>query len=752
MSDVLGGLSCLHSKGTKTWLNISLTLSNGIWVGQRAAGAHWTAIFTPAMLPVACLCLLLAGLTIAELLRAPHIGGRFDIVEGQAVYVTADGRYLTQPRLSGSKACPLPSVALAPGDISPDLKLFDPGYSQAAAVRQSRLRCLLTPDAIVTGVDQGKERAVRLGVRPRVTGDIGVSSWGLILISLVAALVSGWVWSLRTGETATRLFAVNGASFMVCFLIQAIFKAAGPGHDPRLLEGLYLINELSNQIFFLSLAALFLLYPVRLLSGWRVWLLPAVFAVYTALVIAMPDRIMTLSLGFTLLELLATIGLIGVQWWATRRRPGDRAALTWLALSVFVGAGLWIVALLVAEHVGATGVLSEVYVVALFFPFYLGLAMGVARFCLVELQDWAFRILFFVMAALLFAAVDVALITGAGMAGGTALTIAVLAVAFLYLPLRDLIWRRLFRRKSMTRQDMFAAVMDIAFAPTPVQRRSKWEALVQRLFDPLKIEPAGDVADALILDDGLRLVLPAVADSPALSLAYARQGRELFSPAQVAMVRQMIALVRTAANGRDAYARGAAEERRRLAQDLHDDVGARLLTGLSIADARTRPILQGALSDIRTIASGMMGKEAPLETVMADIRHECVRRLETAGIDVDWRVWPDDAPLVLADYRVQKALTSALREVVSNIVKHSGARRVEVRLSLDGPILACHVRDDGAGLPEALLDGEGDGQGLGGLRRRLTEAGGSAAFANHPDGGLVTELRLPLYPGDGSRP
>jgi two-component system, NarL family, sensor histidine kinase DevS len=717
-------------------------------VGREQAGAHWKAIFRPALLPVVCLCLVLAGLTFVELLRPPHVNGGFAVVKDTAVYVTPDGRYLAQPRLSGTGGvdCPLPSIALTAGDISPDLKLFDRGYGQAAGVRQSQVRCLLTPDAIVTGSDQGVERTVRLGVRSRVLADIGVSSWGLILVSLVAALVSGWVWSLRTRETATRLFAVNGASFMVCFLIQAIFKAAGPGHDPRLLEVLYLVNELSNQIFFLSLAALFLLYPVRLVAGWRVWILPAVFFVYTALVVIMPGRIATLSLGFTLLELLATIGLIGMQWWATRRRPGDRAALTWLALSVLVGAGLWVMALLVAEHVGATGVLSEVYVVALFFPFYLGLAMGVARFCLVELQDWAFRILFFVMAALLFAAIDVALITGAGMAGGTALAIAVLAVAFLYLPLRDLIWRRLFQRKRMSRQDMFAAVMDIAFAPTPVQRRSKWEALVRRLFDPLQIAPADAVADAVILDDGLRLVLPAVADGPALSLAYARQGRELFSPAQVAMVRQMIALVRTAATGRDAYMRGAAEERRRLAQDLHDDVGARLLTGLSVADDRTRPILQGALSDIRTIASGMMGKEAPLETVMADIRHECVRRLEAANIEVDWPLWPDDAPLVLADYRVQKALASALREVVSNIVKHSGAGRVEVGVTLDGPVLACRIRDDGVGLPEGVLEGEGDGQGLGGLTRRLADAGGDARFANHADGGVVTELRLPLYP------
>jgi two-component system, NarL family, sensor histidine kinase DevS len=714
------------------------------FVAQGHSGYHWQAVFRPVLLPVAGLCLLLTLLTVFEILQVPGFSGRFENRDKAVVYVTPEGRYWSSPRITGRAPCRPTQIAIATGDVNPDVRLFDPAYNRAAAERQSQVRCLLTTGATISGVENGIEYTQYLGVRARSIVDIGISAWGLIAISLVAALVSGWVWSLRTGETATRLFAVNGFSFMVCFLIQAVFKSQGLGHDPSMLEAIYLVNELSNQVFFLSLLALFLLYPVRLLSGWRVWAVPAIFAVYVVLVTMMPSQTMNLSLGFTLLELLATIGLIGGQWWATRRRPGDRAALTWLALSVLVGAGLWVVALLVAERLGATAVLSEVYVVAMFFPFYLGLAMGVARFCLVELQDWAFRILFFVMAALLFAAVDMALVTLAGMAGGTALALALLAIAFLYLPLRDFLWQRFFKRRSMSRQDMFAAVMDIAFAPTPAQRRTRWETLVQRLFDPLKVERAEDVPDARILDDGLRLVLPSVADGPALSLAYARQGRELFSPTQVAMVRQLIALVRTAASGRDGYERGAAEERRRLAQDLHDDVGARLLTGLSVADDRTRPILQGALSDIRTIASGMVGKEAPLDTVMADIRHECVRRLEEAGVGVEWPLWAENAPLVLADYRLQKALTSALREIVSNVIRHSGAKYVEVDVSLDGAFLLCRIRDDGVGLTQAALAGESDGQGLSGLRRRLAGAGGTAQFANHAEGGLVTELRLPL--------
>lgn len=699
-----------------------------------------------ALVPLVAVCLLLGGLVFIPVLNFPHHEGRFKAGNGEVVYTRPDGVQMREVVLSGPPDCMPPAVALRPSDIAIDLRLFDDTHSRVESERQTQIRCLLRPGAMVAGRAGGAVTTFPLNVRAREIGDLGLAFWGPIFIGFVAALVSGWVWSLRPNETATRLFAISGFSFMVCYYAQAVFKSHGLGYEPRLFEALYLINELSNQVFFLSLVALFLQYPVRLVTGWKVWTVAAVGLLYVVMVLTMPARIHLFSLCFTVLGLFAMLCLLGCQWWVTRRKPGERAALVWLGLSVLVGASLWAVLLLITERLGLSDVMSEIVIVLMFFPFYLGLAMGVARFCLVELQDWTFRILFFIMAALLFATIDIALIALAGMAGGTALAVALFAIAFLYLPLRDALWRRFVKPRGMSRPDMFAAVMEIAFAPTPGQRRTRWEALVGRLFEPLKIEPTEDISEARIEANGLKLVLPAVADSPALSLEFARQGRELFSPAQLALVRQLIALVRTAATSRDAYERGAAEERRRMAQDLHDDVGARLVGGLAVADGQTRPILQGALSDIRAIAGGMMGREAPLDRVLADIRHECVRRLEAAGVDVSWPLWPEDAPLVLADYRLQKALASGLREVVSNIIRHSGAGRVEIELRLDGDRIVCHVRDDGGGLPDAVLSGDEGGQGLKGLVRRFAEAGGSARFGNRKEGGATTELQLPLQP------
>lgn len=584
---------------------------------------------------------------------------------------------------------------------------------------------------------------------PAVPGPrFGPRFWAPWLIGILTLTLSGAVWALRPREDATRLFLVNGFAFMASSLAIAIHTVSAPGDNPLVLQATLIVNHAANQLFYLSLLALFLQYPLRLVRPAVAWGLLVLTAPMTAALVFKWLPGWVLVYGLSIAQLTALLTLIIWQWIATRRLPRDRAALTWLALSVVIGTALWICLLVFGLMHGDDRAISSILSLVLFFPFYIGLAMGVARFCLVELEDWTFRILFFVVAALLFAAVDAALVALLGVGKGPATGIALMLIAFVYLPLRDIVWRRFVGGRAMSQTAMFAAVMEVVFAPSPAQRAARWRGLLQDLFQPLRLEPAlSPPLEPVIAEGGLRLDLPAAAEAPALSLSLARQGRGLFSPSQVGLARQLIRLVRTASTSRDAYERGAAEMRLRLAQDLHDDVAARLMSGLAAADDRTRPILHGALSDIRAIAGGWLGEAAPLDRILADIRHECVRRFEAAGLQTDWPVWPDDAPLVMVDYARHKALASALREAASNVIRHSGARIVTVTAALAGDGLAIRLSDDGKGLSPGVLSGAEGGQGLSGLIRRLAEAGGAACFGNGHVGAWV-EFSLPLTQPD----
>ncbi|MDD4797187.1 MAG: ATP-binding protein, partial [Eubacteriales bacterium] len=83
-------------------------------------------------------------------------------------------------------------------------------------------------------------------------------------------------------------------------------------------------------------------------------------------------------------------------------------------------------------------------------------------------------------------------------------------------------------------------------------------------------------------------------------------------------------------------------------------------------------------------------------------------------------------------------LLSAVREAVTNAVRHAGADRVTVRLTEQGGVLVAQILDNGANHPDVVVEGGG----LLNLRRRLERAGG--AMEIRCESGVQLHLRLPL--------
>jgi two-component system sensor histidine kinase DesK len=195
-------------------------------------------------------------------------------------------------------------------------------------------------------------------------------------------------------------------------------------------------------------------------------------------------------------------------------------------------------------------------------------------------------------------------------------------------------------------------------------------------------------------------------------------------------------LVRTTIALREARATvaqlAANEERLRLARDLHDLLGhslslitlkselaGRMLPGRpdqaaqQVADIEQ--VSRQALVDVREAVTGY--RRPRLHAELAGVRVA----LTAAGVTADL---PAEPGLDGVPEESESALAWALREAVTNVVRHSGARRCTVELlhrqTLDGPVLELTVEDNGSGGP-----GRGHGNGLAGLTERLTKAGGT---------------------------
>jgi signal transduction histidine kinase len=184
-------------------------------------------------------------------------------------------------------------------------------------------------------------------------------------------------------------------------------------------------------------------------------------------------------------------------------------------------------------------------------------------------------------------------------------------------------------------------------------------------------------------------------------------------------------------------------ERKRIAADLHDDLGAKLLTIVHTSDSeRISTLAREALEEMRLSVRGLTGRPVRLADALGDWRAEVVSRLAQAGIEGDWEA-PEDLPQTLSA-RAYVQTTRILREATSNIIKHSGADHCSVTASLTEGDFHLVVQDNGHGIA-AEVDGRLDrGHGLASMKNRAKQLQGQCLVESGPGYGTVIRLTLPL--------
>jgi signal transduction histidine kinase len=186
------------------------------------------------------------------------------------------------------------------------------------------------------------------------------------------------------------------------------------------------------------------------------------------------------------------------------------------------------------------------------------------------------------------------------------------------------------------------------------------------------------------------------------------------------------------------------KERKRIAADLHDDLGAKLLTIVHTSDSeRISSLAREALEEMRLSVRGLTGKPMRVADALADWRAETVSRLGQAGIEADWH-GPTDEVDQLMSARGYVQTTRILREAVSNIIKHSGASNCKVRCAVGAQEVGLVVQDNGRGIP-LELDGRLDrGHGMSSMKHRAKQLQGQCLVESGPGYGTVIRLTLPL--------
>ncbi|MGA0613057.1 sensor histidine kinase [Caldimonas sp. KR1-144] len=282
--------------------------------------------------------------------------------------------------------------------------------------------------------------------------------------------------------------------------------------------------------------------------------------------------------------------------------------------------------------------------------------------------------------------------------------------------------------------------------------------LMRELFEPLEATVAArGSAHARVSRDGSTLLVP-VPDlsrpsgraEQTLVLRYSHHGRRLFTEEDARLAERIVDQLRRAVAYDQAVERGRSEERSRIAQDLHDDIGARLLTLMyQAASPEQEDYIRHTLQDLKTLTRGLAVGGHRLSHALAEWKADATQRLGVAQIALSWDAQLDgELDLSVVQW---SALTRVLRELLSNAITHAQCSRVEVNFTLDAGALTLAVSDDGRG--ERPQDWS-HGLGLGGIRKRVKQLGGEVRWQQLQPHGIGCVVRVPRWsaPSDGGRP
>jgi signal transduction histidine kinase len=499
-------------------------------------------------------------------------------------------------------------------------------------------------------------------------------------------LLMALCWSKR-GDTAGRLWAVaTGAVCALLLLALALDTLPKPW--------------LTAQLGLLGLVAAGLVYLLRLQGP-------------------QPDpvaRVMLKLLAAVMMVALATQG--SLMWW-------PEALTTWAPW-------LWQSALLAL----------------LLMPLLLGSRQAMREFALLA------------GISAVAASLDLLFITVFALEPFASLALVVFIALGLYAGLRQWLMDRLLGSQMLTAERIFEQLYRAAreVQAQPQRHVQVLSELLRKVFEPLEVRrSAKAVVQSRVAGGGSSLLVPLlvplappstnaassspVAAAPTLVLRFARRGQRIFTREDAALADRVVEQLRRAVAYDMAVERGRSEERLRIAQDLHDDIGARLLTLMYQAPHREmEDYLRHTLKDLKTLTRGLAASEHRLSHAAAEWKADLVQRLSAARIELDWVLDVDeDRVLTMVQWQ---ALTRILRELVTNTIHHAQATRVRVRLHLRGAHLNLSVADNGVGGdPQAWAPG----LGVGGVRKRVKQLGGEVQWrpGSAPEGGgILCEVRL----------
>jgi len=205
---------------------------------------------------------------------------------------------------------------------------------------------------------------------------------------------------------------------------------------------------------------------------------------------------------------------------------------------------------------------------------------------------------------------------------------------------------------------------------------------------------------------------------------------------------QELNLIKASIEGQD-------EERKRIAQELHDSIGGNLagiklqMTSLD-GDSKKLKIISEQLDEtyqlVRDISHTLIPEKFK-QNAFTDLVRDYVNSISSTGeLEISFHPHPEEAINSVAE-KIQMELFKIIQELMTNTLKHAEAKNVDIHLSVIEEELSLLFEDNGKGFD---VSHQSDGIGFQNIKNRIVELSGSFHVDSQSNRGTVISLEIPI--------
>ncbi|MCF0064153.1 sensor histidine kinase [Dyadobacter chenwenxiniae] len=210
-------------------------------------------------------------------------------------------------------------------------------------------------------------------------------------------------------------------------------------------------------------------------------------------------------------------------------------------------------------------------------------------------------------------------------------------------------------------------------------------------------------------------------------------------------------------------------ERRRIAQDLHDDIGTMLsLTKLSLNQLskmvgnsgnekedqimkKSQTLVEETILHVRRITRDLVPTTLERFGLMEAIEEFIHKLEEDNNLAITFQANTDDFPR--QGQKLELTLYRIMQELVNNAIKHASCTKIDIRLEINDQMIGLKVTDNGVGFdPEKIKENNLAGLGLLGIESRLAIVNGTVQYEKPEKGGASAFAQIPMMPVTDSKP